>query len=31
MEDPAQWTREKIMEKAALLNPDKGPEGDFDE
>jgi fructose-bisphosphate aldolase, class II len=31
MEDPAQWTTEKIREKAALLDGDKGPAGDFDD
>ncbi len=31
IEDPAQWTAEKIREKAALLDSDKGPEGDFDD
>lgn len=31
IEDPAQWTREKIMEKAASIESDKGPEGDFDD
>lgn len=31
IEDPAQWTKENILAKAARLNPDKGPEGDFDE
>ncbi len=31
IEDPADWTREKIIEKAAQLDTDKGPEGDFDD
>ncbi len=31
IESPAEWTREKIIEKAALLDTDKGPEGDFDD
>ena len=31
IEDPEEWTREKIIEKAKLLNTDKGPEGDFDD
>ncbi len=31
IEDPAQWTLDKIHEKAALLQSDKGPEGDFDD
>ncbi len=30
-EDPAQWTPEKIAEKAAGIESDKGPEGDFDD
>jgi len=30
-EDPAEWTTEKIIAKAALLDTDKGPEGDFDD
>jgi hypothetical protein len=31
IEDPSEWTREKIIEKGALISPDKGPEGDFDD
>lgn len=31
LEDPAEWTREKIMERAKTLVVDKGPEGDFDD
>ena len=31
IEDPAEWTREKIVEKAAAITSDKGPEGDFDD
>jgi hypothetical protein len=31
IEDPGQWTREKIVERAARLKSDKGPEGDFDD
>jgi fructose/tagatose bisphosphate aldolase len=31
LEDPAQWTPEKIREKAGLLNTDKGPSGDFED
>jgi fructose-bisphosphate aldolase class II len=31
IEDPAAWTREKILERAASLSSDKGPEGDFDD
>ncbi len=30
-EDPTEWTKEKIVEKAKLLNTNKGPEGDFDD
>jgi len=30
-EDPAQWTPEKIHEKAAALDSDKGPSGDFED
>ena len=29
--DPAQWTAEKIAERAAQITTDKGPEGDFDD
>jgi fructose-bisphosphate aldolase class II len=31
LEDPAQWTKEKIVAKAKTLVGDKGPEGDFDD
>ena len=31
IEDPAQWTGEKIVRRAASLGSDKGPEGDFDD
>ncbi len=31
LEDPAQWTEEKIREKAAAIDSDKGPAGDFDD
>ena len=31
VEDPAAWTREKIVARAKTLNSDKGPEGDFDD
>jgi fructose/tagatose bisphosphate aldolase len=31
IEDPAEWTEEKIHEKARLIGSDKGPEGDFDD
>ena len=31
MEDPAHWTTEKIIERAAGIQSDKGPEGDFDD
>ena len=30
-EDPAEWSTEKIIAKAAELDTDKGPEGDFDD
>jgi fructose/tagatose bisphosphate aldolase len=31
IENPDDWTPEKIKEKAALVDGDKGPEGDFDD
>lgn len=31
IEDPDNWTREKIIERAKTLDVDKGPEGDFDD
>lgn len=31
IEDPADWTREKIIAKATTLDVNKGPEGDFDD
>ncbi|MEN8188323.1 MAG: class II fructose-bisphosphate aldolase [Thermodesulfobacteriota bacterium] len=31
IEDPDQWTRELIIERAQTLDVDKGPEGDFDD
>ncbi len=31
IEDPADWTNEKIHERAAGLDTDKGPAGDFDD
>lgn len=31
IENPDEWTTEKIKEKAAGLSTDKGPEGDFDD
>ena len=31
IEDPAQWTEEKIHEMAKGINSDKGPAGDFDD
>lgn len=31
IESPEDWTKEKIIQKAALLNTDKGPEGNFDD
>ena len=30
-EDPAEWTEEKIIKKAAALTGDKGPAGNFDD
>ena len=29
--DPGEWTVEKIVERAASIDSDKGPEGDFDD
>lgn len=31
IEDPADWTKEKIIERAKGLDTDRGPEGDFDD
>ena len=31
IEDPAEWTEEKIVAKAALLDVNRGPDGDFDD
>jgi fructose/tagatose bisphosphate aldolase len=31
IEDPADWTEEKIREKAKIFGTDKGPKGDFDD
>jgi len=31
IEKPEDWTREKIIEKAAMITSDKGPAGDYDE
>lgn len=31
IESPEDWTKEKIIQKAAQLNTDKGPEGNFDD
>ena len=31
IEDVAEWTREKIIERAETLDVDKGPDGDFDD
>ena len=31
IDDPEEWTTEKIKERAAGLDSDKGPEGDFDD
>lgn len=31
LEDPSQWTEEKIIERGATIISDKGPEGDYDD
>ena len=31
IEDPAQWTEDMILERAKALDPDKGPDGDFED
>ncbi len=31
LEDPSQWTTEKIIERGASINSDKGPAGEFDD
>ena len=31
IENPDQWTPEKIIERAAAIDSDKGPDGDFDD
>jgi len=31
IEDPGEWTQEKIVNRASLIVSDKGPEGDFDD
>ena len=31
IEDPAEWIPEKIVQRAALITSDKGPEGDFED
>jgi fructose-bisphosphate aldolase class II len=31
IEDPAEWTPEKIVQRGALITSDKGPEGDFED
>jgi fructose-bisphosphate aldolase class II len=31
IEDPVEWTSEKIIERAKTIESDKGPEGDFDD
>ena len=31
IEDPGEWTEDKIKERAAALDSDKGPTGDFDD
>ena len=31
LDDPSDWTEEKIRERASKISSDKGPEGDFDD
>ena len=31
IENPAEWTEEKIVERAKTIDSNKGPEGDFDD
>ncbi len=31
IEDPSEWTKEKILERGKTINQDKGPSGDFDD
>ncbi len=31
IDDPAEWTRKKILERALSMNADKGPKGNFDD
>ena len=31
IEDPAEWTSEQIIERAAMIDSDKGPVGDYDD
>jgi fructose-bisphosphate aldolase class II len=31
IEDPAEWTAEKMVQRAAVLDSEKGPAGDFDD
>jgi len=31
IEDPKEWSVEKILQKASLIKSDKGPDGDFDD
>jgi hypothetical protein len=31
IEDPADWTREKIIARAATLDSDKGPAGNYED
>jgi fructose-bisphosphate aldolase class II len=31
IEDPAAWTPEKIVQRAATIESNQGPEGDFDD
>jgi fructose-bisphosphate aldolase class II len=31
IEDPLEWTAEKIIQRASLIEGNEGPEGDFDD
>jgi fructose-bisphosphate aldolase class II len=31
IEDPMQWTKDKIIKRAGMISSEKGPEGDFDD
>ncbi len=31
MEDPKEWTEDRVREKASLIQRDRGPQGDFDD